>query len=286
MKRVIFAGNRFNVLKEVLNTGMKIVDIFCEKDSILEKELNDRGIDYRTLGAKDDFFAAVIKTDFDIFISNGLVFKVPVSRIKREHQVFINIHPSLLPNLKGMNPINGAMLFGKGAGATCHIMNDDIDSGRIIEQVEIKLTEDLDLGLLYQLSFMAEAEVFKKAYTKNFTPLKFRQLSKGGSYYTRKIADLSINFIEPQDKIIKKIKAFGIKVQGANFVFKKHTYKVLDAEEVKNDYLLSKLKEFKELEVVFVYESNVLVKKGDCFLKLKNVIGDMSVIRPGDILKC
>lgn len=285
MTRAIFVGNRFNVLKEILNTDIKIVDIFCPKGSILEKELINRGIEHKILSSKELFCETIKKMDFDILISNGLPFKIPVSKIKKIHQIFINIHPSILPDLKGINPINGAILFGKDSGATCHVMDDDIDSGAVIEQIKIKLTSDLDLGLLYQLCFMAEAEVFKKAYAKKFVPSKFRKSSKNYIYFTRKETDLSIDFLENKERIIRRIKAFGIKSQGANFTFRNNVYKVLDVEEIKNDYLLNKLDAYKELEIAFVYENNVVIKKRNCFIKLKNIIGDINALKPGVILK-
>ena len=73
-----------------------------------------------------------------------------------------------MPDLRGKSPINGAILYERKAGVTCHYMNDNIDDGDIISQIPIDYSEDLDAGLLYQLSFSAEGDVFEMAYKNSF----------------------------------------------------------------------------------------------------------------------
>lgn len=53
------------------------------------------------------------------------------------------------------------LLFDRSCGATCHIMDDNIDTGDIISRVKIPTTPDIEAGILYQLCFKAEVEVFK-----------------------------------------------------------------------------------------------------------------------------
>ena len=42
---------------------------------------------------------------------------------------YVNIHPSFLPDLRGIDPVLGSILFKRDAGATCHIMSEKIDAG-------------------------------------------------------------------------------------------------------------------------------------------------------------
>ena len=52
----------------------------------------------------------------------------------------INIHPSLLPRLKGLNTHSRAIKAKhKYSGCTVHFVNDKLDSGKIITQKKIKI---------------------------------------------------------------------------------------------------------------------------------------------------
>jgi len=46
----------------------------------------------------------------------------------------LNIHPSLLPDAKGVDPVFQALLHAKGLGVTVHAMNAQLDAGRILAQ--------------------------------------------------------------------------------------------------------------------------------------------------------
>ncbi|KIL40544.1 hypothetical protein SD70_12350 [Gordoniibacillus kamchatkensis] len=284
MKEVVFVGNRFNVLKEIMNSKeFDVKQIYCVQSSSLAKELSVRNIDYKLLRNKQEFINDLAKLDFDILISNGCPYILPVSKIKKAGQLFINIHPSLLPELRGNSPINGALLFNKKAGATCHIMDDGIDTGETIEQIEIDLTPDIDLGLLYQLSFMAESDAFNLALANNFTPQK-RNQAESTSYYSRKDEDKIIDFKDDAEVTVRRIKAFGLKSQGAYFRYNGHKFTVLDAELVTNAYLFSKIDGYKNLQIAFIYDDTIVIRKDNVFVKLKKVIGEIQHLHVGDIL--
>ena len=106
-----------------------------------------------------------------------------------------------MPDLRGINPINGAILFDRPQGATCHYMDDGIDTGDTIAQVKVDdNVKDVPLDLLYQLSFMAEADAFEKAYMNEFKPLEKQNKNLEGTiYYSRKNKRPS-----PNDKSVGK----------------------------------------------------------------------------------
>lgn len=62
----------------------------------------------------------------------------------------INLHASLLPNLRGAAPIHWAIINGlKETGLTTFYINDKIDCGNIIEQSKVKINDDENTGELY-----------------------------------------------------------------------------------------------------------------------------------------
>tara|TARA_B100000287_G_scaffold388412_1_gene397677 strand:- start:521 stop:1054 length:534 start_codon:yes stop_codon:yes gene_type:complete len=69
----------------------------------------------------------------------------------------INIHPSLLPKYKGLNVIERAMESGEVVtGCTVHYVNEELDSGDIIDQSTVQIYPDDTIELLTQRVHQAE----------------------------------------------------------------------------------------------------------------------------------
>ena len=62
----------------------------------------------------------------------------------------INLHASLLPQYRGAAPINWAIINGEEkTGVTTFFINEDIDTGNIIDSEEVEITENMTVGELY-----------------------------------------------------------------------------------------------------------------------------------------
>lgn len=62
----------------------------------------------------------------------------------------INLHGSLLPNYRGAAPINWAIINGeKETGVTTFFIEKEIDTGKIIDQRKINVSEDENVGQLH-----------------------------------------------------------------------------------------------------------------------------------------
>lgn len=265
----VFAGNRAFVLEQMLKLGLNIKEIWAVKGSYLQRYLDNKNMKYSLIENKADFLKDVEMTDFDFFISNGLPIILPAEHLRDIRKKFINIHPSLLPELRGRDPVPGALLFQKDSGATCHLMDEGIDTGPVISQIRIENTEDLEAGLLYQLSFMAEGEVFKMAYEREFMPMGVQDFAGRGSYYSFQKDDLRID-LEREDakEIIAKVKAFASKSKGAFFEYAGRVYKCSNAQMIKNPYLLKKMDDEKNHSFVMMYEDKMIYKTDGEYIKL------------------
>ena len=283
-QKFIFIGNRFFVLEEMLKLKLNLVKILVIKNSYLQKELEKINIEHIVINSKRQLVDEIIQTDFNILLANGCPYILPVSKIKKNQQEFVNIHPSYLPDLRGADPQPGALLYARDSGASCHIMDDGIDTGKIISQVKIPYSSDLDIALLYQLSFMAEKEVFVKAYKNSFTSQYSQKLYGNEIYYSKKEIDLKIDFLKSSNEIYQTIKAFSNKSQGAYIIYKNEKYIFYDCEIVSNAYLKSKLLNYQDTEIIFNYENILIIKKDDVYLKLKNCNKSISNINVGAIL--
>ena len=81
--------------------------------------------------------------DKDIVFLCGYMMIIPPEIINELNNRIINIHPSLLPNYKGLNT-HKRVLENKEAyhGCTVHQVNEGIDSGKLIAQYKIKIYDN------------------------------------------------------------------------------------------------------------------------------------------------
>ena len=172
MKKLVFIGNRLNAFYIIVERKLSFesLDVWVLKDSPLHKVINSYISSYNVFtddtASKKALVSHLHSSDYDLLITNGCPFKLPVSALaaQKSGRLHINIHPTYLPELKGKTPLNGVIYLQYDfIGATVHYMTDDIDAGDIICQEKIQLTEEIDLGLIYFMSFSLEGEVFRKA---------------------------------------------------------------------------------------------------------------------------
>ena len=267
--KYVFVGNRKYVLEEMIKNELNIEKIFVIKDSHLERDIQQMNFDYLLVNSKSELISLLEKTNFDILISNGCPYILPISKLKKSK--YVNIHPSFLPDLKGVDPVIGSILFERDSGATCHYMNDEIDSGDNISRVKIDFSNDLDAGLLYHLSFLAEKQCFNEALRRNFETIKKQEENKDNIYYSRKESDKHITFNESNKKIISKVKAFNNKSQGAYFLLNDLKIKVFNAEILVNNFIYKNTENIVDMDIIFSYENTIIFKKDNEIMKFSQI---------------
>ncbi|MBQ7457473.1 MAG: hypothetical protein IJS54_07720 [Desulfovibrio sp.] len=277
MKRILFVGNRRFVLEAILANKLPVAGIGVVAGTHLEHDMQS-SFDAQTrslctlLHTKQEVIDFCRHNDFDVFVSNGCPFILPISDLPKA--TYVNIHPSLLPDLKGYDPVIGAILFGRDAGATCHIMDDGVDTGDIIAQVKIPNTPDLDVVTLYQLSFRAEREVFALANARDFKPCCPQQSSAKDLIYRRRPEDMHIAFNEPNDVILRKIKAFNNRKIGCSFDCNQSRFRVFHAEIMTNPYLEKVVKEVPEGTIALSYENSIVFHKDGDVIRFSHIVAD------------
>ena len=90
--------------------------------------------------------------------------------IKKYSKPIINIHPSLLPKYKGLNTHSRAIKNkDKYSGATVHIVNEKLDSGKIIIQEKVKILKSDEEKTLKKKVQKIEHRIYPKAVIKLLT---------------------------------------------------------------------------------------------------------------------
>jgi methionyl-tRNA formyltransferase len=280
MKNIVFIGNRMHALSVLLASPEKynLEEIFVLKDSFLQQELAEKHIPFRLFSGDAESRRLItewlMKHNFDILISNGCPFILPVDLLSGRHEkaLFINVHPTYLPHLKGKTPLNGVILLGyEEIGATVHYMQAAVDTGNIIFQKKIHLTPDLDQGLIYFLSFLLEGEVMQEALhileNSQFT-FKGHAPAGNGSSFNRKDSLFTVDFaVDTDADIIRKISSVGITSQGVLLHFENKTYRVFEAEKIINPFLLKQFEKSEPGDLLLVYSNKVLIRTREGIVK-------------------
>lgn len=270
--RFVFVGNRRFVLQEMLNENVNLIRVIVIADSHLHRDLANGilKIDYSVVNSRVELLELLAVSSYDILISNGCSYVLPI--LKLPSAQYVNIHPSCLPDLRGIDPVIGSMLYERDSGASCHVMDSGVDTGAIISQVRIPFSNDLDVTTLYQLSFIAEQMVFKQALERKFIPQFIQKTSSNDIYYSRCDKDRIITFQESNDFILRKIKAFNNQSQGCEFTVNGQYFKVYMASRLYNQFLLGFSMKFEEGVVVLSYENNIIFRKDGELLRFMDVV--------------
>ena len=95
----------------------------------------------------------------------------------------INLHASLLPNLRGAAPIHWAIINGlKETGVSTFYINENIDCGEIIEQKKVSILENENTGELYnklkKIGALTILSSLEKIDKKDFKSIKQKESKK------------------------------------------------------------------------------------------------------------
>jgi len=104
-------------------------------------------VDHQTFASREEFEEALLETlvpyDIDLVCLAGFMRILTPVFISQWDGRFINIHPSLLPDYKGLNTHERVLKDGQSeSGCTVHYVVPDLDSGPIILQKRVSVSAD------------------------------------------------------------------------------------------------------------------------------------------------
>lgn len=105
----------------------------------------EQGIEvFQPTAYKDkDSLTILTETDWDLFVVVAYNFILPKWFLELPKQGVINVHPSLLPKLRGASPIRTAILENLRAevGVSIMLMDEKMDHGPLLMQVPLSLND-------------------------------------------------------------------------------------------------------------------------------------------------
>ena len=150
-----------------------------------------------------------LKPDVILVGSWGEILKKEIINLPKI--AFINCHPSLLPMHRGSNPYASAIKNSESkTGITFHLMNEGIDTGEILLQKEINIS-DSDTGgsLRNKCAFMAKetvSELLDRIEKAELIPKK-QDESKASYFLKLNEDDAKINWNKPARGIDNNIRS-------------------------------------------------------------------------------
>ncbi|MGV6851621.1 MAG: formyltransferase family protein [bacterium] len=167
----IFFGNRdvgLNVFKHLVKINdIPAIVVLDKKGSSIEcdtlwrisKKHNCKQFCGDELNS-ESFMIALRETSPSLGISAYFGYIIDKTIIDKFNFGIVNIHGSLLPWNKGKDPNMWAIVDGKKAGVTLHLMDQGIDTGEIISQRKIPVKYEMTAGDLYKTIASAALELF------------------------------------------------------------------------------------------------------------------------------
>ncbi len=92
--------------------------------------------------AEEAVVAALREAQVDLVVLAGFMRVIKSPLLEAFPDRILNIHPSLLPSFKGLEAWRQALEAGVSqAGCTVHLVNADIDAGRILQQAQVPVLQ-------------------------------------------------------------------------------------------------------------------------------------------------
>lgn len=150
---------------------------------------------------------------WDLFIvaSYGKIMPKEILALPRKGT--LNVHPSLLPKLRGPSPISDAILYEEETGVTIMLLDEEMDHGPIVAQEKIEIPDWPPENEILESNL---AHVGGLLLAKTIIPwlngeIKERGQEHGNATYSKKIKkeDAMINLKDNPEKNLRKIRAYG-----------------------------------------------------------------------------
>ena len=133
-------------------------------------KIKKRVINFKDTKISDDKLIYILrKNQIDMICLAGFMKILSKYFIKKFNGKIINIHPSLLPKYKGLNTHKRALINKeKYSGCTVHFVNSKLDSGKIILQKRVKISQNETEKSLTKKILIQEHKLYPKAISKIF----------------------------------------------------------------------------------------------------------------------
>lgn len=205
-----------------------------------------------------------VQADIIVVVAYGQILKREILDLPKKY--IVNVHASLLPELRGAAPINRAIMEGKEkTGVSLMRVEEGLDSGAVsaVKEIDIK---DMNAGELEDKLSLMGADLLEEFIREveedkvNFTPQ-----DEDKKTYADKILkdDLLLNFNDKSKNLVNKIRGLSPHY-GAKFSYEDKLYKIFAAEEIENS-------SDKKVGTIIKSDKELIIKTLDGAISVKEI---------------
>ena len=250
LKKIVFMGTSFfavPILKSLYQNGYPISVVFTqpEKKSKRGMSINRTPIqslsetlnlEFRTPSTlknnKEEYdYFKNLNADLAIVVAYGNLIPKEILGLTRKG--FINIHASLLPQLRGAAPISRSIMnLDEQTGISIMKITEKLDTGPVCNSYKLDILENENKeSLIERLSLLAAEKILENIDNIFEGKAIFKEQDHDKATYAKKIekSEGKIFWNESAKKIIGKINGL-YPFPGAFFLYKGKRYKILKAE--------------------------------------------------------
>ncbi|NHM29743.1 methionyl-tRNA formyltransferase [Neobacillus terrae] len=183
MTKIVFMGTpdfSVPVLRQILEDGYEVVGVVTQPDRPVGRKRvltpppvkaealkhNIPVLQPEKIRIKEEV-EKVLALQPDLVVTAAFGQILPKELLEAPKYGCINVHASLLPELRGGAPIHYALIQGKEkTGITIMYMAEKLDAGDILTQVEVPITEDDNVGTLHEKLSAAGAQLLSETLPK------------------------------------------------------------------------------------------------------------------------
>ena len=167
MTKIVFMGTpdfSVPVLRQIIHDGHEVIGVVTQPDRPVgrKKVLTPPPVKVEALKngipvfqpekiRQEEELAKILSLQPDLIVTAAFGQILPKKLLDAPKLGCINVHASLLPELRGGAPIHYAIMQGKKkTGVTIMYMVEKLDAGDMLTSVELPITEDDNVGTLHE----------------------------------------------------------------------------------------------------------------------------------------
>src|SRR4051812_6111691 len=179
MTKIVFMGTpdfSVPVLQQIIKDGYQVIGVVTQPDRPVgrKKVLTPPPVKVEAVKhgisvyqpekiRQEEELAKVLALEPDLIVTAAFGQILPKKLLDAPKFGCINVHASLLPELRGGAPIHYAIMQGKKkTGVTIMYMVEKLDAGDILTSVEVPISEEDNVGTLFEKLSTAGAELLSE----------------------------------------------------------------------------------------------------------------------------